>query len=344
MIGLLSRCSSALVIVVAPVALAACSGPEPAAPPPTTSSISPVAEQTRRPVERRPVTDAATTVREISVAGRTRSYRLRASPAPVDDPGRPLALVLHGKGGSAEEMERHSGLNAVADAAGVALAYLEGVDEGWSASPKPTELRPDPAADVDFARAVVDELTDVAQVDPDHVYAVGLSEGGIMALRLAAEHPDWFAAVASVAGQLPGPPAEVRPTGPVPVLSIYGDADPLRPIGGLVDVPPGTPVIGKEPPKPTLSTAETVEAFCRVGDADERRHEELPATATPDGTSLSRDSCTNPDSGLRVVSITVHGGGHTWPGGTFPHRPSTVGVTSGQLSAADTVVDFLLGD
>ncbi|MFC5057513.1 alpha/beta hydrolase family esterase [Saccharothrix xinjiangensis] len=333
------RCGFALVVLVTS---AACAGAEPVAPPLATSTTADVVERFA-PVERRPVADATTTVREVAVGGRTRAYRLRASPAPAGGPGRPLALVLHGKGGSAEEMEQHSGLNTAADASGVVLAYLEGVEEGWSASPEPTELRPDPAADVDFARAVVDELTGTAHVDPDHVYVVGLSEGGIMALRLAAEHPDWFAGAASVAGQLPGPPSAVRPTGPVPVLSIYGDADPLRPIDGLVAASSGTPAIGKEPPRPTISTAETAEAFCRAGDAGERRREELPPTAPPDGTSISRDTCTNPDSGLRVVSITVHGGGHTWPGGTFPYRQAVVGATSRQLSAADTVIDFLLG-
>nr|Q5J1R3.1 RecName: Full=Putative esterase NocK; Flags: Precursor [Nocardia uniformis subsp. tsuyamanensis]AAT09798.1 NocK [Nocardia uniformis subsp. tsuyamanensis] len=343
MIGVTRRSGLALAVLVSS---AACAGAEPVAPPPAPAPTAPSAVAVERftPVERRPVADATTTAREVVVAGRTRAYRLHASPgAPALPEGRPLALVLHGKGGSAEEMERHSGLNAAADAAGVALAYLEGVAEGWSASPEPTDLRPDPDADVDFARAVVDELTGAARVDPDHVYAIGFSEGGMMALRLAAEHPDWFAGVASVAGQLPSPPAEVRPTGPIPVLSIYGDADPLRPFDGLSTAPADTPAIGKEPPKPTISTAETVEAFCRAGGADERRREEARPAAAPGGTSTSRETCANPDSGLRVVSITVHGGGHTWPGGTFPYRPAVVGATDRQLSTADTAVDFLLG-
>jgi polyhydroxybutyrate depolymerase len=322
----------------------ACSSParEPPreSPPSTvTSPATPLGDVPARP-RPGPVTDARTDVREIVVAGQARSYLLHMSARPVE--GTPLLLVLHGKGGSAQEMERYTGLNAAADAAGVAVAYLQGRYDGWAAAPRPTALRPDPAADVDFARAVIDELVDTAAVDPERVYVAGFSAGGAMALRLAAEHPGWFAAAASVAGQLPGPPAPVRPTGPIPVLSIYGDADPLRPIGGLADPPPATPGIGQEPPIATISTADTVAAFCRAGEAGELSREDLPAAAPPDGTSVSRSTCANPETGLRVTSLVVHGGGHTWPGGEFRTRARTVGVTSRQLSAATTVLDFLV--
>ncbi|APU15013.1 MULTISPECIES: alpha/beta hydrolase family esterase [Actinoalloteichus] len=336
MVGLPQRCALAIAVTTA---LTACTAPEPAAPP---APADPAAAGEEAPAALRPATDAVTTLRDISVAGTPRSYRLRMAESPAEHPGRPLILVLHGKGGSAAEMERYSGLNAAADAHGVAAAYLQGANEGWGASPQPTALRPDPDADIDFARAVIDELTSTTQIDPDRVAVAGFSEGGLMALRLAAEHPDWFTAAASVAGQLPGPPVPVQPSGPIPLLSVYGDADPLRPIDGLTTPPEGTPPIGQEPPRPTISTADTVNAFCRAGGADEHRHEELPDTDQPDGTSLTRDTCTNPTTGLRVESIVVHGGGHTWPGGEFPNPPRTVGTTSRQLSAADAVVDFLL--
>ncbi len=330
--------------VILAVLLGGCSAPEQPSPqrPAVSSAVTPLADGGTTPAQRRVVTDAATEVREITLAGTSRSYRLHISGLPAEGAGWPLLLVLHGKGGSAARMERYSGLNEAADARGVAVAYLEGRHEGWAAAPRPTRLRPDPESDVDFAGAVIDELIRTAGVDPDHVYVAGFSEGGAMALRLAAERPGWFAAAASVAGQLAGPPAPVRPRGPIPVLSIYGDADPLRPIGGLAGVPERTPEIGKEPPMPTQSTAETVAAFREAGGASRHRHEDLPATAPADGTSVSRDTWTNPGTGLQVVSVIVHGGGHTWPGGDFRSPARTVGATSGQLSAAETVLDFLV--
>ncbi|WP_460444167.1 CE1 family esterase, partial [Amycolatopsis cihanbeyliensis] len=191
----------ALVSLV-PVLLCGCSSPE--QPPPRPAVSSSLADGGGTPAKRRPVTDADTEVREITAAGRSRSYRLHSSARPAEGAGRPLLLVLHGKGGSAERMERYSGLNEAADAVGVAVAYLEGLSAGWSASPRPTALRPNPAADVDFAHAVIEELSHTADIDPEHVYVAGFSEGGAMALRLAAERPDWFAAAASVAGQLAG--------------------------------------------------------------------------------------------------------------------------------------------
>ena len=53
--------------------------------------------------------------------------------------------------------------------------------------------------DVGFTRALLDDLAKVANVDAKRVFATGISNGGIMCYRLAAELSDRIAAIAPVA-------------------------------------------------------------------------------------------------------------------------------------------------
>ena len=54
--------------------------------------------------------------------------------------------------------------------------------------------------DVAFIRALLDDLMRAYQVDAKRVYATGMSNGAIMAYRLASELSDRIAAIAPVAG------------------------------------------------------------------------------------------------------------------------------------------------
>ncbi|MZD54569.1 hypothetical protein GTX07_12095, partial [Streptomyces sp. SID5606] len=57
--------------------------------------------------------------------------------------------------------------------------------------------------------------------------------------------------------------AAVKPTGPVPVLVVYGADDPVRPLAGLPSPPPDP----EEPILPSLSARDTAEAFADAGGA-----------------------------------------------------------------------------
>jgi polyhydroxybutyrate depolymerase len=52
---------------------------------------------------------------------------------------------------------------------------------------------------VDFVRALIGKVAEVVPVDRRRIYATGLSNGGMMAHRLAAEAAELIAAVAPVA-------------------------------------------------------------------------------------------------------------------------------------------------
>ena len=89
------------------------------------------------------------------------------------------------------------------------------------------EGKPD---DVAFIAKVLDDLATVVNVDPKRVYVTGMSNGGMMCYRLAAELSDRIAAIAPVAGTMAID--NYHPKRPVPVMHFHGTADKLVPFGG----------------------------------------------------------------------------------------------------------------
>ncbi len=69
-------------------------------------------------------------------------------------------------------------------------------------------------------------------VDPHRVYLTGMSNGAMMAYRVALERPERVAAIAPVAGAMALDPDLVRV--PVPVLHMHGTDDRHAPFEGGV--------------------------------------------------------------------------------------------------------------
>ncbi|MFE3496188.1 alpha/beta hydrolase family esterase [Streptomyces sp. NPDC059175] len=270
---------------------------------------------------------AADTHEQLHTDGGVREYVLHR-PTTRNGTSRPLVIAFHGRGSSATGLREQSRLNAAADARGMLVAYPEGLRKAWGAGNATTGQRPDPDTDVRFTESLVAELVRTEKADPRRVYVIGFSNGGSMALRMAAQRPALLAGAASVAGQLPSGHAAVKPTGAVPVMIIYGAEDPVRPLAGLPT--PGPAPAGEEPVTPTSSAKASAEAFAAAGRTG------APATTT--GTGYDR-TVWGGTSRAAVQLIVVHGGGHTWPGSTIT-PPQGFGRTSSALNATSTILDF----
>ncbi|MEV0090250.1 PHB depolymerase family esterase [Streptomyces sp. NPDC050738] len=270
---------------------------------------------------------------QLRVDGTTRTYLLHAPAKSAAATPKPLLIAFHGSGESAADMRSRTALNRAAAARTMLIAYPEGLDHAWGAGAAATKERPDPDTDVRFTEALIKDLVRTHRADPAHVYAVGFSNGGSMALRMAAQRPKLLAGAASVAGQLPTGTAKVTPTGPVPVLLIHGSADPIRPPSGLPH--PGPPAAGKAPITPTMSSRASAEAFAAAaGSAG------TPKTTHKQG----YDSTTWPPapSGAAVQLLIMSGAGHTWPG-TSATPPPGFGTVSTALDATNTILAFFAG-
>ncbi len=130
--------------------------------------------------------------RTFQVGGRERSYLVHIPPKHDPQKPTPVVLAFHGAMTNAPIMALASGLDAKADEAGFIVVYPNGTGKGelllvWNSGGfrRPdAEKLPD---DVAFVGAILDELPKLVHVDPKRVHATGISNGGMMCYRLAAE-------------------------------------------------------------------------------------------------------------------------------------------------------------
>jgi polyhydroxybutyrate depolymerase len=87
--------------------------------------------------------------------------------------------------------------------------------------------------DTGFVAALITRAAERYEVDSARVYAVGYSQGGLFAGRLACQMSDRIRAVAIVAAAMSAPLAKAcQPRRPVPVLFVQGADDATYPPGG----------------------------------------------------------------------------------------------------------------
>lgn len=195
-----------------------------------------------------------------------RFYRIRsARPTRVYVPARydgqtpwPLILALHGYSGDAAGMENYYPFRALAESRGFLLCYPEGTVNGgglrfWNATEACCGAGVDDSA---YLRGVIEEVGRNFSVDRKRIYVTGLSNGGFMSHRMACDHADLIAAIASQAGVTFMNPADHRPSQPVNILHIHGTADDVVPYGG------GT--VGGQPAAVFPSAVKTVQIWAAL--------------------------------------------------------------------------------
>ena len=158
-------------------------------------------------------------------------------------PGQPVPLLLafHGRTSNGGEILQSSQFVAWASAmnfivAAVNASTYENITS-WNAG---TCCLPSTAAlenDVLLTSAIIEAVKTNYAIDSARVWAVGHSNGGMMAYRLACDLSDKITAIAVVVGSLVD--TSCNPAKQVSLLHIHGDLDPLVPVqgGGKLDTP-----------------------------------------------------------------------------------------------------------
>ena len=115
---------------------------------------------------------------------------------------------------------------------------------------------------------------------------------------------------------------------------IHGDADPLVAWNG-------GPVAGSGNRGRVLSVADTVSRWVALdGCATTPTVTAVPDLAPNDGTTTSHEVYGGCRAGAQVELYAVANGGHTWPGG-FQYLPErTIGKTSRDFDASETIWAF----
>jgi polyhydroxybutyrate depolymerase len=243
----------------------------------------------------------------------------------------PVVLALHGAAMNGSMMVWFSGLNKKSDQAGFIVVYPSGTGTGpfliWNAGGFKGKMAEGRADDVAFIGKLLDDLAIVVNVDEKRVYACGMSNGGMMCYRLAAELSDRIAAIAPVAGTIAID--ESKPKRPVPVIHFHGTKDTFVPFEMAK---------GKTPKFMKLKGVEdSIQTWVKLNGCDEKPKTE---TLSKDGDEMkvTRKTYGGGKDGSEVVLVVIEEGGHTWPGMTPP--ASFMGKSAMNVSANDLMWEF----
>jgi polyhydroxybutyrate depolymerase len=211
-------------------------------------------------------------------------------------------------------------MDATADRHGFVVVYPQGVPPApgqqslrtWNAGKCCGPAKRTNADDVGFTFAVLDDLARRTPVDKRRVYATGISNGGMMAYRLAADASKRVAAVASVAGQVEV--TKFAPTRPVPVMEFHSVDDPRALYNGGLGLPfPGTNIQNQFDP-----VQEGIDRWVAY-DGCRRTPKTAPAVqgqpgSGDEGETATRITYAPCNQGAEVVLWKLTGSGHVWPG------------------------------
>ena len=245
-------------------------------------------------------------VYKLVVDGIERSYILY-KPMFSNSKGLPLMIVLHGGLGNARHVEKTTVMNEVADTGRFIVAYPNGIGgrfrfmknrRTWNAGGCCGNAVKKNVDDVLFIERVIEDIRSKFSIDTRRVYVTGMSNGAMMAYRLACEIPDKIAAIIPVSGTLMVDNCDSAKD--VPVLHIHGDQDTNVPISG-----------GKGPKSVAgvsfRSLRDTVKLITRS------RHCLTPEEKIMNGKiQISSYRC---KKGAPVEILIIKGGRHVWPGG-----------------------------
>ena len=268
--------------------------------------------------------------------GRTRLYRLHVPASYRADRPAPLLVALHGGGGSMDHMGRDAayGLLSFAERTGQVLLLPNGASRlrsgklaTWNAGDCCGTARDDQVDDVGYIRALVERVRGQLNIDARRIRATGMSNGAMMAYRLACELPELFSAIAAVAGT--DNTRSCTPTQAVSVLHIHARNDSHVLFEGGV----GPDAVDRKLITDFRSVPETVARW-----VERNRCAPTPQRVLEkDGAWCERYApCAG---GTQVQLCVTDAGGHSWPGG---HKPRGEAPTQA-ISANDAMWTFFTG-
>lgn len=236
----------------------------------------------------------------------------------------PLVLNFHGSGMTMAEQMLYTQMNRAADRHGFIVVYPLGVKQDWNVGFGQSYA--EGSNDIGFTETLLARLKQDYRVDASRVYATGLSRGGFFALRIAAELPQLFAAVAAVGAPMPEPVVQhhAKPSR-VGVLLMHGTADRVVAYDGK--------------PGGYLSAQDSYQYWLKQnGIASSAQAERTMDADAADGTSVTWLEAGNGQQSVALA--TIAGGGHTWPGADPFNVGLPIGATTRDIDANETMWRF----
>lgn len=246
-----------------------------------------------------------------------------------------LVIVYHGSGLKSFMMQIFTGheFDLLADKTQDAIiVYPQGYLHNWNDARK---TAPFPAKklnmdDVTFTKEIITYFKDKYHIDTTQVYAVGYSNGGQMAFRLAATVPDLFAGFATIGSTLPAP-GNYLFTGhtqqPVSIILINGQQDGIVPYnGGEITLNGQSHGMGESAP----STAAYWRAAAGATQISTQHY----------GSTAIQTNYYNKDNHKKVSFVSIKDGGHNIPNKHFRLYISKLGYMNKDVDAPVVIWDF----
>ncbi|WP_409028340.1 alpha/beta hydrolase-fold protein [Janthinobacterium sp. SUN098] len=236
----------------------------------------------------------------------------------------PVVFNFHGGGMSMAEQMLYTQMNKAAERYRFIVVYPQGIRQDWNVGFGMDYLAG--TDDVGFTQAILSKLKQDYRIDDKRVYATGLSRGGFFALRLAAELPQQFAAVASVGAPMPEPVLQHhKQKDKVGMLLIQGMADKV--------------VLFEGKAASYLSAEGTFDYWRRHNGIEGATPQpRLIPGAAGDATQVSW--LEQGAGGAKVALLTVKEGGHTWPGADAFNVGLPIGKTTRAIDANEVMWEF----
>lgn len=238
----------------------------------------------------------------------------------------PVVFNFHGGGMSMAEQMLYTQMNKTAEQQQFIVVYPQGIKQDWNVGFGMDYLAG--TDDIGFTQAMLSKLKQDYRIDDKRIYATGLSRGGFFALRLAAELPQHFAAVASVGAPMPEPVVQHhRTTDKVGMLLIQGTADKV--------------VLYEGKAASYLSAEDTFRYWRKHNGIDGATPQpRLIAGVAGDATQVSWLEQGAGAAGASVALITVKDGGHTWAGADAFNIGLPIGKTTRAIDANEVIWEF----
>ena len=252
----------------------------------------------------------------LDIGGMQRHYQAFV-PANLKE-GASVLFVYHPSQSNSGEIRRIVGgvLERIAEQDNLIVVYPDGYEGHFNdcrieAAYSARKLNVD---DIGFTRRIIETLVAEKNIETKHVFALGFSNGGQMALRLALETPDLIRGVAAIGANLPtsdNMDCKVAATPSRCVVLVAGTRDRISPYrGGLVTL------FGFGSRGHVLSSQASAEWFANALGLASAGTQPLE---TVNGISAEQQDWKSPKGHVRL--ITIKGGGHTVPQAGYGYAP-----------------------
>jgi len=272
---------------------------------------------------------------QLSIDGVNRTYHLFIPDHFDPNKKLPLVIVLHGGGGTGQNMIRFTHFNDLAEEDTFLVVYPDGVHHEWNDHRVGDKLQHE-QDDVKFISILIDEIVADHHADAKRVFVTGISNGAIFSLFLAQELSEKILAIAPVCGSIPANYANTYYIDhPVSILIINGTADSLVKYKG-------GPVLSKKSERGDVVSTDSM-IFLLTKKYNCRgpvRREEFSDINLKDGCHAEKYIYPTCGQQSQVILIKVIGGGHTWPGGIQYLPKWTVGKMCKDFNATSEIWNF----